>query len=110
MSNLTDHAPCDSPAPQMGSNMCQCGVPLRYHAPRCDAPRCQETASWTITAIYPADATHMNRAAVHPLWASYPMPMYRVCGEHLAVMCAFDSSRGGATGAWLIRPAKVAQP
>lgn len=39
---------------------------------------CSTPARFTITAAYPAE-----QFRDHPTFATYPRPMYRVCGRHL---------------------------
>jgi hypothetical protein len=65
---------------------------------KCSHGGCQTEATHSITAAYPADAEY-----IHPLFATYPMPMARACRTHLAVLMEMDSAHPGATPAYLVR-------
>lgn len=69
--------------------------------PTCEM--CGAPIRWTVTAAYEADPS-----AVHPTFATYPMPMFRVCDVHLAAALHADASRPTAatpsTNTWLVRP------
>lgn len=64
----------------------------------CDHGGCQSEATLTLTAIYSVDDI-----ATHPTWASYPMPMFRACRNHLAVLAERDAGAPGSTMSWLVR-------
>lgn len=65
---------------------------------KCDWGVCQTDATHTITAAYSAEAE-----CAHPLFATYPAPMYRACRTHLGTLIQHDSLTPGATPAYLVR-------
>lgn len=64
---------------------------------KCD--RCDDRATFTVTAAYPACPV------LHPHFATYPMPLARACPEHLAEAITRDGAAPGATPAYLVRSA-----
>jgi len=70
---------------------------------KCSHGGCQTEATHTITAAYRADGIP-DYADVHPLFATYPMPMFKACRNHIAVLMELDSGNPGATAAYLVRP------
>jgi hypothetical protein len=65
---------------------------------RCD--RCDAPAAFTLTAAYP-DPEQAWRS--HPLFATYPAPMARVCATHLVEEIQRDELAPGATPCYLLR-------
>jgi hypothetical protein len=65
---------------------------------KCGWGGCQRDAEVSLTAAYPADAEY-----VHPLYATYPMPMHRACRHHVVALIEQDAANPGATPAFLIR-------
>lgn len=65
----------------------------------CDV--CGEAAEFTLTAAYSAAD---GPGVVHPLYATYPAPMARLCGTHLSTFVRSDQANLGATPAYLLRP------
>ena len=65
----------------------------------CDHLGCHAAAVVTLTAAYPSDET-----AIHPTFATYPAPMFRACGNHIAPLARHDAAVFGSTGTWLMRP------
>lgn len=64
----------------------------------CD--RCPCAATFTVTAAYPVGDPN----AVHPLFATYPMPLGRACDQHLPDVMHRDQRHGGASPTYLVRP------
>lgn len=69
---------------------------------KCDWGGCTTDATHTITACYPIDWNTAD-GNPHPLWRSYPAPMYRACRTHLATLMQHDSLNAGATPAYLVK-------
>lgn len=65
-------------------------------SPTCDI--CSSPAAVTLTAAYPTD-----ERAIHPEWATYPMPMYRLCWLHVPAAVAADRTAAAHTPAYLLR-------
>lgn len=58
---------------------------------------CEGDAAWSITAAYPACDV------IHPHYATYPAPMFYVCGGHLATAMEGDLAAPGSTPAHLVK-------
>lgn len=66
----------------------------------CD--RCQSDATWLVFATY---GRHSDAYV-----ATYPMPMGRLCSDHLGPFLADDMEHPGASSAWLVRPRPTSEP
>lgn len=69
---------------------------------KCSHGGCQTDATHSIAAAYPVDAIHAD-LDVHPKFATYPMPMFKACRNHIAVLMEMDAANPGATPAYLVR-------
>lgn len=60
---------------------------------------CDSPIHFTVTAAYPVG----TGSEVHPLFATYPRPFARVCGDHFAALVQQDAKHPSATPAYLVR-------
>lgn len=74
-------------------------APLGPPVQLCSVGECFVTPLWRVFAAYPVDP-----AAVHPMLARYPMPMFKACPAHLSMLMMADGQGPGSTGGYFVEP------